>query len=266
MRGLLWLEKSSARIAYLTVPRTVNVDQTDEAILDCQYDFSRKLNDFIIVKWFFNNEHLPIYSWLPNSQTRIFDPHFENFIDKSYRFSADRYQIYRGIRFSHLHPNLTGFYYCTVSTKEGYFEERKPMTLYRTPHFERFEVQANPHHFNLSCDVDGIMRPGELRIYRIDDTHFESLDTDTTLTPRNDRFQTVRAQVRANYSVPNSRSARSFQFQCTVVYPNTDINITRSHLMTTRNSSSSIYGPPGSFVTSVGYVLLGLLCVFRYRD
>ncbi|XP_022645934.1 uncharacterized protein LOC111243903 isoform X1 [Varroa destructor] len=122
--------RSWAAILYLSVPRTINVDQINEAILDCQYDYSHNLDDFLVVKWFLNDNEQPIYTWLPHSNSRAFHPLYETFIDKTYTFSAESYEIYRGIRFSHLHPNLTGIYLCSVSSKWGHFEERKPMTLY----------------------------------------------------------------------------------------------------------------------------------------
>ncbi|OQR75712.1 hypothetical protein BIW11_08242 [Tropilaelaps mercedesae] len=232
-----------AAIVHLSVPRTVNVDQMDEAILDCQYDYSTNLDDYLVVRWYLNDIKEPIYTWLPHSNTRTFNKLYEPFIDKSYRFSGESYEVYRGIRFTNLHPNLTGIYFCSVWSKWGRFKERKPMTLYRNPHFTKFELKSlSASVVSIECDVERIMRPAQVRLYRLEEHYFTALDSELTLVSvPNDRFQSATAMLKANYTVPSSPQAGTpesvLQFQCAVVYPNSDVNITRNELMLVMNAA-----------------------------
>lgn len=112
------------------------------------------------------------------------------------------------------------------------------------PDFVRFEVKPlSSSEVAIECVVDNVLRPGEVRLYRIEEKHFSALDAEIVLVPvPHDKLQSVTTTVRANYTFVKSgqnrhNKHRPEQFQCAVVYPNSDVNVTRNKVMFSENNA-----------------------------
>ena len=59
----------SVKIRQLTVPSTVEAG-SENILLDCDFDYDADERVQLDIKWYFNNEPSPFYTWVPEKMSR----------------------------------------------------------------------------------------------------------------------------------------------------------------------------------------------------
>ncbi|KAF5293808.1 hypothetical protein FQA39_LY03293 [Lamprigera yunnana] len=120
------------KINKLQVPKVIQ--HGAPVVLDC--DFA--LEDFddvddkevgLVVKWYFNeNDHKPVYQWIPGSSKRPQELGvLRGRLNLEYAASVDANSIHRALHILKSSPDLSGDYTCHVATFQS--EDRKTKSM-----------------------------------------------------------------------------------------------------------------------------------------
>ncbi|KAK5644998.1 hypothetical protein RI129_006298 [Pyrocoelia pectoralis] len=62
------------RINKLQVPEVTHIG--NPVILDCDYSWEETKDDGIVVKWYFNEEKIPVYQWIATQKPQVLGEYF----------------------------------------------------------------------------------------------------------------------------------------------------------------------------------------------
>ena len=99
----------------------------EEVILHCDYDLREDERGQLDIKWYFNDHVVPFLQWVPGGGRRpqLIEPTlFHGHIDLDFKVDEDEDKAYRSIRILEPTLEMSGNYYCKVSTfyQEEYVE------------------------------------------------------------------------------------------------------------------------------------------------
>jgi len=119
------------RINKLSVPESVENGTKKFVILDCDYDVNERVDKKLVIKWFFNDDPVPIYQWIPELNIRTTSPKFTDRIDLSYSVpGGSPLTKYRAVKL--LKPTISdsGRYSCHVASLFSQDSQEKSMHVY----------------------------------------------------------------------------------------------------------------------------------------
>lgn len=119
------------RINKLSVPESVENGTKKFVILDCDYDVNERVDKKLVIKWFFNDDPVPIYQWIPELNIRTTSPKFTDRIDLSYSVpGGSPLTKYRAVKL--LKPTISdsGRYSCNVASLFSQDSQEKSMHVY----------------------------------------------------------------------------------------------------------------------------------------
>ncbi|XP_076314725.1 uncharacterized protein LOC143227068 [Tachypleus tridentatus] len=116
-------------ITSLSVPSFIENGTRAYVDLDCVYNFTEEDN-YLVVKWYYNDDTSPIYQWIPELRSRRVSDKFQNRIDLSFSNTPFRFTKYRGFRILNPTTELSGKYSCHVTSANGIDDANKLMVIY----------------------------------------------------------------------------------------------------------------------------------------
>lgn len=132
MRGLI-------EIKSLNFPD--RVETRESVVMDCVYTMDEEEDKKLVVKWFFNDDPVPIYQWIPELNVRTPSPRIADKINMDYSINSSsspistsanlhRYIKYRAINIIKPTIDLSGRYSCYVASLRSQDYKEKDMIVY----------------------------------------------------------------------------------------------------------------------------------------
>jgi len=181
----------SVKIRQLTVPSTVEAG-SENILLDCDFDYDADERVQLDIKWYFNNEPSPFYTWVPEKMSRpqIIGERFRNHVDLDHvvQHVSDSHKKHRALLLKRPTTELSGIYTCKVSTFVSEDVRRKKMTVYSPATKVTFQQEQLPtgHQVNVSCSAKNIFPQPRIKLtwglFEFDDSEAiveESIDSNS---------------------------------------------------------------------------------------
>ncbi|KAJ8948365.1 hypothetical protein NQ318_019350 [Aromia moschata] len=154
-------------IVELNVPHSIEYtgDETNEIVLDCNYDTEGETLEELEVIWYHNGVTNPIYQWIPFSN-RSGDARgwFRSHLDLEYNVSDDKRTMYRALKLTNITTDLTGNYTCRVSSLKDEDDETKQLIVYSRPQ-SGIHMSLDEEEEQVVCSVEGVYPVPDLEIY-----------------------------------------------------------------------------------------------------
>lgn len=93
----------------LRVPSVIRNGTEEFVILDCDYHIEEREKAGLVVKWFFNKQHSPVYQWIPNQRPQDLGI-LRGKLNLDYKADSDTYKMYRALKIIRPSIELTGMY------------------------------------------------------------------------------------------------------------------------------------------------------------
>jgi len=135
-------KRVDADIVSLWVPDLLKNGSDEAAILDCVYNYEEREKDSLEIKWYFRNELLPIYQWLPPKKPQVLSSLFTDHIVPEFSIGNDPYTQYRALNLHSLDTSLSGVYSCRVSSNVQDSFGSKQMIIFAEPKRSEFVIES----------------------------------------------------------------------------------------------------------------------------
>ena len=123
----------SVKIRELTVPSMVELG-SENILLDCDFEYNADERVQLDIKWYFNSEPSPFYTWVPEKMSRpqIIGEKFREHVDVDHvvHGNADSHMKHRALLLKKPTTELSGYYTCKVSSFVSEDIRRKQMIVY----------------------------------------------------------------------------------------------------------------------------------------
>ncbi|KAG9510377.1 hypothetical protein GZH46_01083, partial [Fragariocoptes setiger] len=197
------LLESSMRIVRLVAPHEAIESGSQNVTLDCVIKYDKKIDRRLTIKWYYNDDAMPVYQYIAELNTRTFNPKYERFIDKwSYEpplalarvqwsssssaragiahtdemiahqpdvaspITNDNIAQHRALRLVRPTHELSGKFTCVVSSLENYDAKSTNLVVYVPAKRFDFYVQRVPGGYNVTCRAYGVFPRPQLTLYR----------------------------------------------------------------------------------------------------
>lgn len=117
----------TVKIHELRVPEITKMGNA--VILDCDYSLEDSLDEGLVVKWFFNQQPIPVYQWIPAKRPQAVGI-LKNKLNLEYRASQDKNTMHRALHILKCGVELSGDWSCLVSTFKNEDKMTKKMTVF----------------------------------------------------------------------------------------------------------------------------------------
>ncbi|XP_047116825.1 hemicentin-1-like isoform X2 [Schistocerca piceifrons] len=154
------------QIEKLNVPEAVRNGSQSSLILDCDYSVADPKHwDGLVVKWYFNNEPLPVYQWIKDEKPQGFGV-LKDRLNLTYEASSEKEKKHRALQILNPTPDLSGEYKCVVSTFDNETSGSKKMVIFVPPEKDLEVVQTRHKEgaVNVSCRAEGVFPEPSLTI------------------------------------------------------------------------------------------------------
>lgn len=119
------------QITSLNVPDRVENGSVESVILDCVYTMDEDEDKQLVVKWFFNDDPIPIYQWIPELKIRSPSSRLTGKINPNYTIkSGNQFTKYRAIEILIPTTEFSGRYSCNVASLMSQDQKEKTMIVY----------------------------------------------------------------------------------------------------------------------------------------
>ena len=97
------------------MPKFVENGTLQSVVLDCPFTFDSKIDQNLVVKWFFNEDPEPIYQWIVDLNSRHVPKQYWDLVNINYTVpNTDRWQRGRALNLIRPTVELNGRYGCNV--------------------------------------------------------------------------------------------------------------------------------------------------------
>lgn len=153
-------------IRALNMPERIENGTHESIVLDCIYSLDESRDNLkLVVKWFFKDDPVPIYQWIPELNKRTYSPRFANKINTNFSIPhGTQFTKFRALNLVNITTDLSGTYSCYVSSLTSQDSKTKDLIVYGKCFYIRitsdyifyslfffFFFYLNTGHFNLSC-------------------------------------------------------------------------------------------------------------------
>lgn len=130
--SLLNVAESIIEIKSLSMPDRIENGTRESIILDCIYSLDENTDKIkLVIKWFFKDDPVPIYQWIPELQTKSYSPRFINKIDDTFFIpNGTPYTKYRALHLINITTDLSGTYSCHVASLTSQDSKKKDLIVY----------------------------------------------------------------------------------------------------------------------------------------
>lgn len=119
------------QITSLNVPDRVENGSVESVILDCVYTMDEDEDKQLVVKWFFNDDPVPIYQWIPELKIRSPSSRLIGKMNHNYTIqSGNQFTKYRAIEILKPTTEFSGRYSCNVASLMSQDQKEKTMIVY----------------------------------------------------------------------------------------------------------------------------------------
>lgn len=124
--------ESLIEIKSLKIPDRIENGTRESIILDCIYSLDENKDKIkLVIKWFFKDDPIPIYQWIPELDKRSVSPRFINKIDDTFFIpNATPFTKYRALHLINITTDLSGTYSCHVSSITSQDSKKKDLIVY----------------------------------------------------------------------------------------------------------------------------------------
>lgn len=197
------------KIAKLVVPEIIQYGVQDSVILDCDYTYGNRTPG-LVVKWFFKSKARPVYQWIVQQPPQDIGI-LRGRLDLSYKASEDPLKMYRAMRIIKLDTDLSGEYFCVVSTFIDEDVKSKHMTVFvPETSFRLVQNKTDDDTVNVICAADGVFPAPNVTIA----TPEKLLQVEHTLKEVNGRYSAVASVTLNDIDLPSPA-----EFICTLRIP-----------------------------------------------
>lgn len=146
-------------IRALNMPERIENGTKESIVLDCIYSLDENTDNIkLVIKWFFKDDPVPIYQWIPEFDSRTYSRRFENRINKNFSIPhGTRFTKYRGVNLVNITTDLSGTYSCHVSSITSQDYKKKDLIVYGKffTYFLLFVVKLLTSYFSsfFSCYI-----------------------------------------------------------------------------------------------------------------
>ncbi|RWS28066.1 hypothetical protein B4U80_03573 [Leptotrombidium deliense] len=131
MYDISQLTECVVRIHKIHVPSYVENGTNSNIVLDCVYTLDAKEDWQLVVKWWWNDDPVPIYQWIPEFGARTASGRYEHKINLDYFIeTGDALTKYRAINILSPTTDLSGVYRCDVSSMKSQASKESVMIVY----------------------------------------------------------------------------------------------------------------------------------------
>lgn len=130
--NLTQLTNALIEIRALNMPERVENATRESIVLDCVYTLDESKDNYkLVVKWFFKDDPVPIYQWIPEFNSRTFSRRFENRINKNFSIPhGSTFTKYRAVNLVNITTDLSGTYSCHVASLTSQDSKKKDLIVY----------------------------------------------------------------------------------------------------------------------------------------
>jgi len=154
---------------------------SENILLDCDFEYNADERVQLDIKWYFNSEPSPFYTWVPEKMSRpqIIGEKFREHVDVDHvvNGNADSHMKHRALLLKKPTTELSGYYTCKVSSFVSEDIRRKQMIVYSPATSVKFEQERLPtgHQVNVSCSAKNIYPQPRIKLtwglFELDDTN-----------------------------------------------------------------------------------------------
>ncbi|XP_064469310.1 uncharacterized protein LOC135383969 [Ornithodoros turicata] len=216
-------EVSCVHILHLSVPKWVENGTEDSVLLDCVYNVGKD-DKQLVIKWFLNDDPLPIYQWIPELDKRHVSKKIRGRLNLDFSLSSgNTFTKFRALNLVRPTTDLGGRYSCHVNSLAGQDSESKLMTVYAPPkRFDFWHERVSAHVTNLSCEVDGVYPQPTVFLYH--SASKELVTRPVSVAPSVLRGRDGTYRVRLHHTVDGRELSEGEEhvFECVLAIPETN--------------------------------------------
>ena len=152
------------RLESFSVPPLVEAGTVSNIVLDCPYSITKNEKKGLVLKWYLNSLHIPIYQWIPPNHPSGLGI-MGGKIDFDFQMGSNPYSKHRALSIKSPTISMSGHYTCKVSTVQNEVSLTSTMVVYAPP---KTMSISQSHIFyqlvNVSCMVDRCFPRPEIKI------------------------------------------------------------------------------------------------------
>ncbi|CAG0912257.1 unnamed protein product [Notodromas monacha] len=246
------------KITELVVPSVVKNGSVDSVVLDCVYEFDVSNLEGLVVTWYFEDLHRPVYQWIPPNKPQDLGK-FKDRLDLNYTASSDPNEKYRALRILNPTTDLHGEYSCRVSTFDAEDARSATMIVYApATSFNFSHSKPSMDSVNVSCTAGGIYPRPTLSIYRYPNKRNRSEYKLENIKWTEERTQNGAYEISLSSLVEDQSLRQESMFECELLIPGTGYILKRKmvyfhtsarpvlvHLASKLEVGMQSYFPPG---------------------
>ncbi|CAL4068029.1 unnamed protein product [Meganyctiphanes norvegica] len=136
-------------------------------VLDCNYHLREGDKQSLVVKWFFNEQPIPVYQWIPPDHPPQDLGILKHRLDLGYVAHRNPYMKHRALAIRNPTCDLSGEYTCRISSFEGEASKTKSLMIYSPP--SEMSLTWNKPSMDtvrVSCTAGGMYPEPDIVIYK----------------------------------------------------------------------------------------------------
>ncbi|XP_042903431.1 uncharacterized protein [Parasteatoda tepidariorum] len=163
---LITLSKCFAvNITKLTIPDFVKNGTEESVLFDCEYSYDKREDEHLVVKWFFEDDPMPVYQWIPKMKSKIYSEKYR--VIKDFELDLDdTYTKGRAFKIENPTTELSGKYRCQVESHTSSDSEEDSMIVYVLPSYVRLNYTINDDTVRFVCEIDEVHPLPDVILYQ----------------------------------------------------------------------------------------------------
>ncbi|KAK4875431.1 hypothetical protein RN001_011853 [Aquatica leii] len=141
------------RINKLQVPEVTHIG--NPVVLDCDYSWEETKDEGLVVKWYFNEEKIPVYQWI--FSYNLLSGILKGRLNLEYSVSQDKNSKHRALHITKPGPDLSGDYTCLVSSFNNEDRRTKSMLVFvPEKNLDLRQQRIDEEILQVLCSAEGV--------------------------------------------------------------------------------------------------------------
>jgi len=142
------------RINKLQVPEVAQLG--NPVVLDCDYSWEETKDEGLVVKWYFNEERIPVYQWIATQKPQVLGI-LKGRLNLEYSVSQDKNSKHRALHITKPGPDLSGDYTCLVSSFNNEDRRTKSMLVFvPEKNLDLRQERIGDETLQVLCSAEGV--------------------------------------------------------------------------------------------------------------
>ncbi|KAB0794602.1 hypothetical protein PPYR_11441 [Photinus pyralis] len=228
------------RINKLQVPEVTHIGSP--VILDCDYSWEETKDEGIVVKWYFNEEKIPVYQWIATKKPQVLGI-LKGRLNLEYSVSQDKNSKHRALHITKPGPDLSGDYTCLVSSFNNEDRRTKSMLVFvPEKNLDLRQERIGEEVLQVLCSAEGVFPKPDMSLL------MGSSEVNGSLVTVEERDGLFDIKARAN--IPALISPE--EFSCELRIPKANYTV--------RKEAVYYPGAYGTALAPSGFLLFAILC------